>query len=399
MRSVVVVGASLAGLRAADALRRGGFEGRLTIVGDEPHRPYQRPPLSKQLLAGAWERDKIELEVPAGLDAEWMLGSSAVALDPGSGEVTVDTGGRRETLPFDGVVIATGARPRIPGSLGGPAGRPAGVHVLRTVDDCLALRDEVTSSSAVAVAGGGFIGSEVAATCRALGARVALVEPAPTLLHAAVGPRLGEAVTGRHADHGVQLHLGRTVEGMVGDGRVAGVELDDGEVVDADVLVLALGVTPATAWLEGSGLELDDGLVCDSRCRARGVENIVAAGDVARWELDDTGASARIEHFDNAGRQATAAAGALLRGDAADPYRPVPWFWSDQHGMRLQMLGLPRPDDQVAIIEGEEDGAGFVAAYGREGRTTAVVTVDRPARTARYRAAVENGVPFPPPAA
>jgi NADPH-dependent 2,4-dienoyl-CoA reductase/sulfur reductase-like enzyme len=397
MDCVVVVGASLAGLRAAEALRREGFDGRLVMLGAEEHAPYQRPPLSKQFLAGTWDRGKLDLRVKDDLRIELRTRTRATALDLGAREVIAERDGREERVRFDGLVIATGATPReLPHDDDDARPAPSGLHTLRTLEDCCALRDALCDQPRVVVIGGGFIGSELAATCRDRGASVTVIEPAPTLLHRALGPSLGEFLGAVHRDHGTDLRLCRSAAEVLGNGRVEGVRLDDGDVVAADVVVVALGVVPATAWLDGSGVQVDDGVVCDSRCRAVGVDGVVAAGDVARWEHDGIGGSVRIEHFDNARLQAATAAAALLHGDNAEPYRPVPWFWSDQHDIRLQMLGVPQPDDEVQVVEGSVDERSFVAAYGRDGRTVAVVTVNLAARTAQYRAAVEGGVAFPP---
>jgi len=398
LRSVVVVGASLAGLRAAETLRAEGFDGRLTVLGEEAHPPYQRPPLSKQLLAGSWERDKVDLRIREDLRVELRTGTRATALDLTDRSVTVVTANGEERIGFDGMVVATGARPRSLPEAMVPDGCE-GVHTLRTVDDCIALRAALQSRPRVAVIGGGFIGSEVAATCRDAGAAVTVVEPAPALLHGALGPDLGALVTEIHREHGTEVRTGRAAESVLGGATVEGVRLDDGSTIPADLVVVALGVTPATEWLEESGVRLDDGVVCDSRCRAVEVEGVVAAGDVARWDFDGLGGAVRIEHFDNANHMGAAAARALLHGDSAEPYRPVPWFWSDMHDLRLQMLGVPRAGDELRIVEGDRAARRFVAAYGRDGRTVAVVTVNLPARTARYRAAVEQRVPFPPPPA
>ena len=261
--AVVVVGASLAGLRAVEELRHRGFDGPITVVGAEPHLPYDRPPLSKQLLAGEWGLDRVALTVPTpggldGLGVDWRLGTRAVGLDTARRRVALEGG---EELPYDGLVIATGATPRrLPGTDG-----LAGVHTLRTLDDALAIRAELDAGAGrVVVIGAGFIGAEVAATCRARGHAVTLLEALPVPLERALGREMGTVVAELHRDHGVDLRLGVGVAGFEGDGRVERVRLADGSAVPADLVVVGIGVSPATDWLAGSGLALDDGVVCDA---------------------------------------------------------------------------------------------------------------------------------------
>jgi NADPH-dependent 2,4-dienoyl-CoA reductase/sulfur reductase-like enzyme len=396
MEAVVVVGASLAGLRAAEALRREGYAGRLTLVGDEAHLPYQRPPLSKQFLAGAWEREKIDLRRKPDLDVEFRLRTPATALDLSAREVVVRGGdGREERLRFDGLVVATGARPRLlPESVAPRAMR--GVFTLRTVDDCLALRDALQRRPRVVVIGGGFIGSEVAATCRGMDLQVTLLEADEAPMHRALGAQMGRVMHEVHVEHGTNVRVRTLAEALVGDGRVEGVRLEGGEVIPADVVVVGLGVVPNTDWLEESGLRLDDGLLCDARCAAVGVEGVVAAGDVARWHHEELGRTVRVEHWDNAIQQAATAARTLLQGGRAEPYRPMPFFWSDQYDARLQLIGMPEPGDEVRVIEGSAEERRLVAAYGRAGRTVAVLTLNAIRRTGAYQGLVEEGAPFPP---
>jgi NADPH-dependent 2,4-dienoyl-CoA reductase/sulfur reductase-like enzyme len=396
LRRVVVVGASLAGSRSAEALRRHGFDGDLTVVGAEEHPPYQRPPLSKQFLAGEWDRSKVDLRLRE-LDADLRLGTVAESIDRPAREVVVrDGAGRAERIGYDGLVIATGCQPRqLPGAPG--TGEMNGVHTLRTIDDSVALRRELERRPRVCVVGAGFIGSEVAATCRRLGADVTLIDPLDAPLQRALGRCIGDVVAAVHRDRGVHLRMRTSVSGLVGNGEVEGVRLQDGEVVPADLVVVGLGVTPAVEWLEGSGVRIDDGVVCDDRCRVDGVENAVAAGDVARWHHARSGRHLRVEHFDNAAAQAVAAAQALLSGDDAPPYDPPLSFWSDQFDVKLQLLGLPDPDDTVRIVEGDVSELRFIAVYGREGRTASVLAANQPARLNAYRDAVAQRVAFPPP--
>lgn len=389
--AVVVVGGSLAGLRSAQSLRREGHTGPLTIVSEEPHwPPYDRPPLSKQVLVGSLDPERVRLRVPADLGADVRTSRRAVGLDLAERAVLLDDG---ERLTYGGLVVATGASPRhIPGTDG-----LTGVHVLRTIDDSLALRSDLEGAAKVVVVGAGFIGCEVASSCRSLGLEVTIVDLLPLPL-APLGPRAGEVVRTLLEDHGVDLRLGTGVAGFDGHGSVTGVRLADGNTVDADVVVVGIGVVPNTGWLVGSGLELDDGVVCDSSCLAlEGEGRVAAVGDVARWEHPRLGSS-RIEHWTNAGEQAAHAAKALLHGpEAAGPFEPVPYFWSDQFGKKLQFLGTCGDGDDFEIVEGSVEDGRWVAAYGRDGVTVAALCVGWPAPLSPWQAVVAEGAPFPPP--
>jgi 3-phenylpropionate/trans-cinnamate dioxygenase ferredoxin reductase subunit len=391
--AVVVVGGSLAGLRAAEELRHRGFDGRLTVVGDEEHRPYDRPPLSKQVLAGSWDLDRIELTVGGeggldGLDVDWRLGTRATGLDPAGRRVTLAGG---EDVPYDGLVIATGARPRaLPGT-----GQLAGVHTLRTLDDCLAVRADLDAGARrVVVVGAGFIGSEVAATCRGRGCEVTVLEALPVPLGRALGDEMGSAMGDLHRDHGVAVRLGVGVAGIEGAGRVERVRLADDTVVEADLVVVGIGVTPNTGWLEGSGLALDDGVVCDATTRA--APGIVAAGDVARWPSHRFGELMRVEHWDNAIAMGEHAARRLLEdlaGGAAspgEPYDPVPWFWSDQYDRKIQLAGRSADADEVRVVDGSVDERRFVALYRRGDRLIGALAMNRPRLLVAFRGLVER---------
>jgi NADPH-dependent 2,4-dienoyl-CoA reductase/sulfur reductase-like enzyme len=381
LRTVVVVGASLAGLRATETLRREGFDGRIVLVGAEPHLPYDRPPLSKQLLAGEWEPPELALRrTPYDeLDVELRLGVRATALDA-AGRVLTLAGD--ETLPFDGAVLATGAAPRtLPGT-------PDldGIFVLRTVDDALDLRARLDAQPRVVVVGAGFIGSEVAATCRMRGLQVTVLEALPAPLVRGLGPVLGMVCGELHRDHGVDLRLGVGVAAIEGAGKVERVRLDDGSTVDADVVVVGVGVAPVTDWLEGSGLVLENGIVCDETLLA--APDIVAAGDVARWPnpLFD-GEVMRLEHWTNAAEQGVAAARRLLvaEGDQPDVYAPVPFVWSDQYDRKIQTVGLVSADAEVHVAHGTLDERQFVALFGKDGRITGALGFNRPRNVMQYR--------------
>jgi NADPH-dependent 2,4-dienoyl-CoA reductase/sulfur reductase-like enzyme len=384
LRDVVVVGASLAGLRAAETLRTDGFEGRLTVVGAETHLPYDRPPLSKKVLAGEWEPDRIHLRKPDeynDLGFDLHLGVKAVGLDTAARQVHLSDG---SALPFDGLVIATGAAPRrLPWQPELP-----GIFELRTLDDSLALRRALEEGPRrVVVVGAGFIGAEVAATARSRGLEVSLIEALPVPLARGLGPALGAAIGELHRARGVDVRLGVGVEAMEGGERVERIRLTDGTVLDADVVVVGVGVAPVTDWLEGSGLELRDGVVCDATL-AVGPPGIYAAGDLARWTNELFGEEMRVEHWTNAAEQGAAAARNLLAtgaGGTGTAYAPVPFFWSDQFDARIQFLGRAGGDDDVEVLHGALDSSQFVALYGRAGRFRGVFGLSSPKLVMRYR--------------
>lgn len=359
MRHVVIVGASAAGLAAAETLRAEGFDGAVTLVGEEPHAPYDRPPLSKQLLAGSWEADRLALRDQAALDAlkaEWRLGARATALDAAARRVTLADG---ETLSFDGMVIATGVQPRrLPGAM------PAGVHALRGLEDALALRTALAAQPRVVVIGSGVLGSEFAATARGRGCEVTLIGNAPLPMIRQFGPVIGEMVAAKHQAAGVALRPSTEVLGIEGGDRVTGVRLATGEVVPAELVLVAIGSVPAIGWLEGSGLELGDGVVCDAFCQA--APGIYAAGDVASWWHEGYGRRLRIEHRMNASEQGAAAARNLL--GAAQPFRPIPFLWSDQFDVKLQSYGLFPADGEIEIEPDASAPDRFVAVCRQGGR-------------------------------
>ena len=382
MKRVLVVGASAAGLAAAETLRREGYGGAVTLVGDEPHPPYDRPPLSKQILDGRWNADRLPLRGRDELDAlglDLRLGAAATGLDPAGRTVALADG---TEVPYDGLVVATGVRPRtLPGD-------PAGCHVLRTVDDALALRDRLAEGKRLVVVGAGFLGSEAAAVARGLGAEVTLLEPAPVPLAAAVGEDVGRVLSGAHLGHGVDLRTGVTVT-QVTDG---GVLLADGTSVEADEVLVAIGSVPNTEWLESSGLPLGDGLECDEFSAA--APGVYGAGDVARWHNPLFGTAMRIEHRTNATEQGMAAARNLLapEPEARRPFAPVPYFWSDQYGLRVQAYGHLRGHHETAVVEGGLEERRFLAAYRRGDRLTGVLAVGIPPKVLRtWRQSIAAG--------
>ncbi|MBP2476641.1 NADPH-dependent 2,4-dienoyl-CoA reductase/sulfur reductase-like enzyme [Crossiella equi] len=376
-------------MTTVEALRRAGYEGKVTMVGAEAHLPYDRPPLSKQVLCGDWEPARAQLrgeEHIAGLDVELVLGNAAAGLDLATREVTLADGAK---LGYDGLVIATGVTARSLPSADGLAG----VHVLRTLDDALALRTELLASPKVVVVGAGLIGCEVAATARKLGAEVTLVEPLAAPMERVLGTRLGELVTQVHQDQGVAVRTGvgvATLEGALG--RVSAVVLDDGTKLPADVVVLGIGATPAVGWLQGSGLTAGvTGVRCDATCQA--APGVYAAGDVASWLHLGLGEQVRLEHRTNATEQALAVAKNLLADEGAgQAYTPLPYYWSDQYDLKIMGFGLPGAQDEVEIVEGDLESRKFVALYRRGGRVTGAVGWNSARAMRPYRQQVLDGM-------
>lgn len=389
--ALVVVGASLAGLRAVESARRTGYRGRIVLIGAEEHPPYDRPPLSKALLApGAPARVeplRTAAELRADLGVELLLGAPATGVDTAARVVRA---GERE-IGYDALVIATGAVPRrLPGSDG-----LAGVHALRTADDALAIRAALDRGARTVVVGAGFIGAEVASAARARGLAVTIVEAAELPLTRSVGPRAGSVCADLHRAAGTGLRLGSAVEGLESDGgAVTGVRLGTGEVLPADLVVAGIGVVPAADWLAGSGVprhERDGGVVCDATL-ATGVQGVYAAGDVAHVANPLFGGELmRLEHWTGAAEQGAAAARHALDPAAARPLSPVPYFWSDWYGHRIQFVGTPHGDDVRVVVPAE---AGFTALYRRGGRITGALTVDRPREIMKYRRLIASAAPW-----
>ncbi|MGY4650658.1 NAD(P)/FAD-dependent oxidoreductase [Mycobacterium sp. URHB0021] len=389
MKHVAIVGASLAGLSAARALRAQGYDGRVTVVGDEIRRPYDRPPLSKEFLAGDMVEADLALEADDDdLRADWLLGAAAIGLDTPSGAIELADGTR---IDADGVVIATGSRARRwPG-----CEAMAGVHVIRTIDDAIALRTDLRPGARLVVIGAGFIGAEVASTARKLGLDVTVVEAAPTPLQVQLGSRLGAVVAAAHGTNGTTLICGVGVAGLTGEhralrttgcaDRVTGVDLVDGRHLPADVVVVGIGGVPNTEWLQGSGLLLDNGVLCGPNGQTA-IPNVVAVGDCAAWHDASTGASHRVEHWTGALERPAIAVAALLAGglDQGAAVKP-PYFWSDQYGSRIQFAGIAQPDDEITIEDGSCDDLCFLATYRRDGRLVAVLAVDQPRLFTRWR--------------
>src|SRR5947209_9391482 len=375
--TVLVVGASAGGLATVEALRRKGFPGAITVLGAEPHLPYDRPPLSKEVLSGAWEPDRTLLrnhDVLSTLDARFILGDPAAGLEVASRTVRTESG--RE-LSAEAIVIATGLSPRtFPGQ-----DDLAGAYVLRTLDDVRALRDELAPGKRVVVVGDGVLGAEIAATAQTMGFDTTLAGPQDAPLAMQFGPLVSGMLAELHTERGVRLRLGVGVTGLVGErGRVAGVALADGAVLPAEVVVVAIGATPATGWLADSGLRLENGVVCDAHCRA--AAGIYAVGDVARWRHGRLNTLLRLENRTNATEQAGAVAANILGADT--PYEPVPYMWTDQFDARIQVHGLLSADAEVTIVDGDPADRRFVARFHKEGTVVGVLGWNMP-KQARLR--------------
>jgi 3-phenylpropionate/trans-cinnamate dioxygenase ferredoxin reductase subunit len=391
VRTITVVGASLAGLRSAQALRGHGFGGRLVIIGTEAQMPYDRPPLSKAFLAGDVTEQDLALALPEdikSLAAEWLLDSTATRLHPGSREVELQDG---RALRTDGLVVATGARPLTLPQSGGVQG----LFTLRTLEDARALRTALaTDSPRVVVVGAGFIGAEVASTCRSLGLQVTIVEAMPEPLAPILGTELAGECSSLHLEHGVRLLVGRPVRRLLADNdRVRGVELADGQEVAAEVVVVGIGVRPNTEWLAGSGVTLDNGVVCDAG-GVTSIPEVVAVGDVANYWSVARNARIRIEHWTAAMEQPGAATENLLRRHTLRSVGDVPYFWSEQYGVRIQFAGHRLPGAVHRIVDGELTERRWTAVYEIGGESVAVLAMNQPRTFTRIRRALIDRQPM-----
>jgi NADPH-dependent 2,4-dienoyl-CoA reductase/sulfur reductase-like enzyme len=377
LRRVVIVGGGLAGHRTATALRKHGFEGKLVVIGDEPHLPYDRPPLSKQLLQGTLTDDAAFFPTDE-LGASWLLGSRAVALDVERHVVELANGAQEH---YDAAVIATGRRARE-----WPHQLPAeGFHTLRSLDDCRALKRAIAPGCRVAIVGAGFIGCEVAATLRALGVESVTLLDVADLPLAPLGRAAGERAAQLHVDHGVELRLGVTITGFTGEGRVRAVELAGADPVAADVVLLALGSEPNTEWLEGS-LELVRGAVsCDENLLAAGTEDVFAAGDVAAFPHPLLDGRVCVEHWTNAREMASLVAGNILGpADAQRPFTTVPTFWSDQFDVKIKSVGYIGLADTFEVVDEIPEKRALVVEARRDGELVGAITFNRNKRMIEY---------------
>jgi NADPH-dependent 2,4-dienoyl-CoA reductase/sulfur reductase-like enzyme/ferredoxin len=391
-RRIVVAGGGLAGLSAATRLRERGFDGELVIVGEEQHRPYSRPPLSKQFLAGSLGAEDLPFRADASLDAHWLLDTRMVGLDVAGRSLELRGG---ERLPFDGLVIATGVDARrLPEA---PVFSDR-VRTIRTLEDAAVVQRAMHTARAhhVVILGGGFVGCELACTAREHGMDVTLVVHSAPLLRRVLGTRIGTVVGDIQRRAGVDVRLSTRITDWQDTGDGLRLRLDDGDVIDSDFVVLGLGGVPRTEWLRGSGLDVTDGVLTDETCRAvdldgGAVPHIVAAGDVARWPNPRFDAvPRRVEHLIHAVEMGQHAADSLLRGPSRSTrFTPVPRFWSEQHGTRIQAVGIPALGETVEIVEGSLRSERFVARYTRATRhgpqTVAAVAFDMPLELLGHR--------------
>jgi phthalate 3,4-dioxygenase ferredoxin reductase subunit len=390
--ATVIVGASLGGVRTAQALRSAGYEGRLTLVGDEDALPYDRPPLSKEFLAGTATAEAVMLLSPQDardLDLRLALGRAARHLDVAGRFVELEDG---ERLGYDDVVVATGSRPRP-----SPWGKPAGVHYLRTLADAFGLREDLRRGGPLVVIGAGFIGAEVAATARQLGvAGVTLVDPAPVPMSRVIDPATAARLGALHREHGVATRFGT---GVVAIEQAAGgltVRLDDGAVLPAATVVVGIGAVPNEEWLVSSGLLTGGGLRCDKYCRAYGAPRVHAVGDIARWHHPGHGTLVRAEHWTNAVEQARYVAQDIARPGGQAPYQPVEFVWSDQYDARIQVTGQTGAGlRQVTVERPEAAERSFAVLYAAgTGALAGAVTVSWPQAAIAARRAVTAGTPL-----
>jgi len=382
---VVVVGGNIAGLRTVQGLRRDGFAGSIMLVSAEKHVPYNRPPLSKAVLSGEATAESTALVDGAALEVlglDLRLGTQATGLHLGRREVL--TAG--EPVPFDNLVIATGTRPRHLPALE----TVEGVHVLRTLDDAVALRAAFERGPRVLVIGAGFIGSEVASTARTCGLEVTVVEALASPLAHIVGDDMAAFLASLHGDGGTNLRLETTVDALDGAGRVERAVLSDGSTIDVDVVVVGIGVVPNTEWLAGSGIELADGVVCDATLRA-GVYGIYAAGDIAAWPNELLGRSGRVEHWTTAADHGGHIARVIASGEVTR-FVDSGYVWSDQYGARLQLVGVPRDHDEVRIVDGDVASRRFVAWYRRGDVLVGALASSSPKLLLRTRRLIEERV-------
>lgn len=384
---VVIVGGSMGALRAAEQLRARGHHGPVLVIGEEGHMPYNRPPLSKDLLGEAGDDDlgrlhsTVEFRRRSSVaDVQWRLGVGVSSADLDAGRLVLSDG---STIDADGIVVASGLRPRRLPIVGPDTGRLA----LRTLEDCVALRVALREGQRVVIIGAGFIGCEVAVTARALGREVTVVDPLAEPLLRTLGADVGAAIRRHHEASGIRFEVGRTVESIEGTTHATGVRFTDGEVLPADVVVEAAGAVPNVEWLAGNaGLDLSDGVLCDNHLRVVGAERVVAVGDIARFPnplFDDV--PRRVEHWSMPKDTATRAARTLvdlLQGNPCDTedFKPVPAFWSDQADLRLQSLGSPPLADTATVLEGDLDNlaAGVLVAYTRTGTHTGSLAINLP---------------------
>lgn len=392
LRNVVIVGGGVAALRAAERLRELGYAGKLTVVGDEPRRPYNRTPLSKQLLTGHLDVSDLRLPVWRGLEITWRLRARATALDVERRVVRLQGA---EDVAYDGLILAGGVQPR---HLRGTPMHSEHVWMLRTLDDARAIDDLLERAGHVAVVGGGFIGCELASTCRERALDVTIIDVSPTVLTRGLGSQLGMLMSDIHADNGVKLHLGVAVSDWEERPDGVTVVLANGERIQADMAVVGIGTVPDTDWLASSPVDITDGVLCDATCHVAGVEDVVACGDIARWpNLRWKREPHRIEHWLNAIEMGQHAAESLLLGrENARPFTPIPRFWSEQHGYRIQSVGRRDLGEHMVIAEGSTESRQFVATFERDGAIIGAIGMDSPRRMIHYAELIDEQWPAHP---
>ena len=360
--TTVIIGASVGGVRTAQALRAAGYAGEVVLVGAEAELPYDKPPLSKGVLVGAQRLDDICLLTREAAERDRIrlrLGRAAARLDPARSRVVLDDGAE---IPYDDVVIATGA-----GARPSPWGTPKGLHVLRSAADAVALRADLLRGGPVVVIGGGFIGAEVACAARALGRQITVVDPAPVPMSRVLGDEIGESVIALHHRNGVATRFGIGVETVTESASGLTVNLTNGEVLAARTVVVGIGADPNVAWLTSAGLLIDDGVVCDEHGRAVGAPRVYAVGDVARWWDPGRAARIRVEHWTNAVEQAAVVAHNIVHPDDPRSHAPIEYVWSDQHDWKIQIVGHTAAARERAVI-GDTSAGPFAALYSDDGR-------------------------------
>ncbi len=391
-RTVVIIGSSVGGVSTAQALRREGFEGRIVIAGAETVLPYDKPPLTKQFLAGDWNTEQVTLLSPEAAE------HSGIELHLGAAATRLDVAGRRvlladsTELSYDSLVVATGASARP-----SPWHPESGVHVIRTLQDSRALREQLQSGRPLVVVGGGFIGAEVAGTARALGHEVTVVDPLPTPLGRVVGPEVGRYFAELHHRHGVETRFGVGVEQIDGAAGRLRVRLTDGSVLAAATVVVGIGAVPNDSWLADSGVPIDNGVLCDQYSRAVDAPDIYAVGDVARWLHPRHRELVRVEHWTNAVEQAACVAHNIAHPDDLQPYGPVEYVWSDQYDWKIQLVGRPHTAtrfEPIGDLTGEQPRAAFLYTDNEAERLCGVVTVNWPKALAQCRRLMTAGGSF-----
>jgi NADPH-dependent 2,4-dienoyl-CoA reductase/sulfur reductase-like enzyme len=384
MEQVVIVGAGLGGVRTAESLRAEGFAGQITLVGDELHQPYDRPPLSKQVLAGSWSEERALLHRGdlAELDVSVHLGRSVIGVD--STDVHLDDGSQ---LPYHALVVATGVRPRrLPGQPDHPD-----LHVLRTLDDCRALRDSMSRARSLLVVGAGFIGAEVAATARMAGLQVTMLEALPVPFARALGEQMGQLCAQLQTDHGVTVRCGVPLVGFAGSDSGVTAQLADGTMVRADCGVVGVGTMIDDGWLAGLEIPTAAGLLCDTAGLVEGTGNVYAVGDIAAWRHPTVGDRPRIEHWTSATEQAAVVSQRLAGKAITRQADIVPYFWSDQYGLTLQLIGRCDLATSVEVLHDPGAVKGTVAGYFAGNHLVAVLAFHAPRLLNRYRRMVAVG--------